>query len=820
MFYARLRKLVSSCTGLNQQEEIRAQIIQGCRSNALRKLILRQQGMSLDDILILARSHELSAVRADAMAAVRGQSMAAASSTRMVQVKEEQVDAVQTRPTTPRKQNPAKPSERACGSCGYEHRSNAGCPAKGQSCNRCGKPNHFAKMCRSRRNKPGEQKGRETNVRAVSKCAEEARDQATACGPVFEEDEDEDIFVISFTGGKPGRKRPPPMSDVYVNGTRVSVLIDTGASVNVMDETLYKKLVPAPPLMSTATKIYNYGGREPLPLKGIVEVAVSSGDRSADAKFYVVAGDRGTLLGCHTAEELELVFFARQIYDTQVERLLQEFSQLFVGLGRLKGKRIKLHIDHTVIPVALRHRRVPFHLRPVVEEELRLLEEQGVIEKVDGPTPWVSPLVIAPKPKQPGAIRLCVDMRLPNKAIKRERHITPTMDDIIADLNGAQWFSKLDLNAGYHQLELDPESRNITTFSTHVGLRRYKRLSFGVSSAAEVFQNAIRETLSGLPGVINLSDDILIYSKTREEHHRHLRSMLKRLMEAGLTLHKKKCAFYQNSVEFFGYVFSKDGLQVDPRKAEAIRQAAVPQNPTEVRSFLGMATYCGRFIPQLATMSEPLRRLTKGQHRWDWTPDAQQAFVDIKNALLDKATMAYFNPGRKTEVVVDASPVGLGAVLLQEQRHQEWVPVAYASRALSTVESRYAQIEREALAIRWACRHFHLYLYGHEFQVVTDHKPLVPLFAGSPRLAPPRIERWAVLLQPYRFTVVYRPGVNNPADYLSRHPPPKVFDDHQERDEENTELFVSMVVHVESRQGGSKSEKVEIFPREDQHVQP
>ncbi|KAJ1115552.1 hypothetical protein NDU88_003775 [Pleurodeles waltl] len=410
MFYARLRKLASSCTGLNQQEEIRAQIIQGCWSNALRKLILRQQGMSLDDILILARSHELSAVRADAMAAVRGQSLAAASSTRAVQVKEEQVEAIQTRPATPRKMNPSKPGERVCGSCGYEHRQNAGCPAKGQSCNRCGKANHFAKVCRSRRNKPGEPKGRDTNVPAVSKSVEDARDQAMASGPVCEEDDEEDIFVISFTGGKPGKRRPPPMSEVHINGTLVSVLIDTGASVNVMDETLFKKRVPAPPLTMTATKIYNYGGKDPLPLKGTVEVAVSSGNRSTEAKFYVVAGDRGTLLGCHTAEDLELVFFARQIYDNQVERLLQEFPQLFEGLGRLKGRCIKLHIDPNVVPVALRHRRVPFHLRPIVEKELLSLEEQGVIEKVDGPTPWVSPLVIAPKPKQPGAIRLCILM--------------------------------------------------------------------------------------------------------------------------------------------------------------------------------------------------------------------------------------------------------------------------------------------------------------------------------------------------------------------------------------------------------------------------
>ncbi|KAJ1158055.1 hypothetical protein NDU88_010750 [Pleurodeles waltl] len=170
-------------------------------------------------------------------------------------------------------------------------------------------------------------------------------------------------------------------------------------------------------------------------------------------------------------------------------------------------------------------------------------------------------------------------MCLPNKAIRRERHITPTMDDIVADLKRAQWFSKLDLNSGYHQLELNPDSRNVTTFSTHVGLRRYRRLSFGVSSAAVVFQKAIRETLLGLSGVINLSDDILIYSKTWEDHHQHLRATLQRLADAGLTLHKKKCAFYQTSIEFFGYIFSKEGSRVALHKADAIRRAPLPQKP-------------------------------------------------------------------------------------------------------------------------------------------------------------------------------------------------------------------------------------------------
>ena len=177
----------------------------------------------------------------------------------------------------------------------------------------------------------------------------------------------------------------------------------------------------------------------------------------------------------------------------------------------MKGYQVKLHIDESVQPVAQPHRRVLFHVRQQLEEQLKRDEELGVIERIEGPTPWVSPIVVSPKPKSPGQIRVCVDMRQANQAIKRERHVTPTIKEIIGNLNGAKVFSKLDLNQGYSQLELAPESRYITTFGTHLGLMRYKRLNFGISSAAEIFQNIIRETLEGIPGALNISDDILVF---------------------------------------------------------------------------------------------------------------------------------------------------------------------------------------------------------------------------------------------------------------------------------------------------------------------
>ncbi|KAJ7993995.1 hypothetical protein DPEC_G00261350 [Dallia pectoralis] len=190
-----------------------------------------------------------------------------------------------------------------------------------------------------------------------------------------------------------------------------------------------------------------------------------------------------------------------------------------------------------------------------VEEELKRLEKSDFIETVTGPTPWVSPIVTPPKPKDQDKVRICVDMRQANTAIQRERHITHTMDDIIHKLNGATVFSKLDLTAGYHQLERHPDSRYITTFTTHLGLRRYKHLNIGISSAAEVFQNAICQTLQGITGVKNLSDDIIVYGRTQEDHYNRLRAVFQRRKDRGLTLIRKKCEFNKAKLKFFGFIF-------------------------------------------------------------------------------------------------------------------------------------------------------------------------------------------------------------------------------------------------------------------------
>ena len=423
----------------------------------------------------------------------------------------------------------------------------------------------------------------------------------------------------------------------------------------------------------------------------------------------------------------------------------EQFPKLFAdGVGKISDIKIKLHIDPSVQPVSQRHRRIPFHVRKDVEAELDRLEKLDITEKVDGPTPWVSPIVVVPKAD--GGVRSCIDMREPNKAIKREKHIMPTLDDLISDLNGSKVFSKLDLSNAYHQLELDEAGRQVTTFTTHAGIRRYKRLLFGVNAAAEIFQNTISEILSDIAGVRNLSDDIIVLGKTQAEHDSSLQATLKRLEERGAKLNKGKCKFSVHELTFFGHVFSAEGIKADPKKIDTIVNCEAPKNVSEIRSFLGMAQYVARFIPDFASRTEPLRRLTRKDVPWEWTQQEQEAFDNIKEALTSTQVMAYFNPAKQTEVLVDASQVGVGAILAQEGKI-----IAYASRALTDVEQRYSQTDRDMLAVVFGVEHFHLYLYGSNFTVYTDHKPLLGIYK-SQKAATARIERWRLRLTPYDMT--------------------------------------------------------------------
>ena len=405
----------------------------------------------------------------------------------------------------------------------------------------------------------------------------------------------------------------------------------------------------------------------------------------------------------------------------QITTLSAKYPKCFSGVGKLKGFQLQLHIDKSVRPVAQPPRRIPFGLRAKVEAELQHLLDDDVIEPAQGPTPWISPVVVTPKPN--GEIRLCVDMRRANAAIVRERHPIPTIEEVLQDLSSCQFFSKLDLRKGFHQIELHPDSRQITTFTTHKGLYRYKRLSFGISSAPEVYQHIIQQILQECPGTANIADDILVYGRTKREHDDHLEHVLQTLEQRGLTVNSTKCDFNVDKLHFMGHIISKQGISPDPDKVYAIQHARQPENASETCSFLGLVTFCSKFLPDLATIAEPLRRCSKPGTPFKWGKEQSHAFQTLKTKMTNTGTLAIFDPDAPTRVIADASPVGLGAILLQEQQGTLRV-ICFASRTLSDVEKRYSQTEKEALALVWACERFSMYLIGRHFHLVTDHKPL------------------------------------------------------------------------------------------------
>lgn len=310
-------------------------------------------------------------------------------------------------------------------------------------------------------------------------------------------------------------------------------------------------------------------------------------------------------------------------------------------------------------------------------------------------------------------------------------------------------------------MAISERSREITTFITRKGLFRYTRLMFGISCAPELFQKQMEQILSGCDGCLNFIDDIIIFGQDDR-----LTRALKAPEENGVKLNEEKCVYGVREVKFLGHTLSEAGIAADSDKLEAIRNFREPCASEEVRSFLGLVNYVGKFIPNLATVTEPLRTLMKQKQKFVWEREQQAAFDELKQHILNPATLGYFDVDDRTQLIADASPVGLGAVLIQVNEHGPRI-ISYANKSLSDVEKRYAQTEKEALALVWATERFHFYLYGRTFELITDHKPLETIFGAKSKPCL-RIERWVLRLQAYKGRVIYRPGKTSIADPLSR----------------------------------------------------
>ena len=444
-------------------------------------------------------------------------------------------------------------------------------------------------------------------------------------------------------------------------------------------------------------------------------------------------------------------------------------------MGKIIGVTAKIHVPDQVQPKFFKPRPLPYALKEKVEKELLRLQESGVITPIQF-SDWAAPIV--PVVKSDGSIRICGDYKVTVNAVaKLETYPLPKVEDLFAALSGGVLFSKLDLSHAYQQLVLEEDSRKYTTINTTKGLFQYVRLPFGISSAPAIFQRTMETLLRDIPGVVMYIDDILVSGRGTDEHYSNLDKVMTRLEDAGVQLKQSKCSIGKSSVEYLGHIIDKDGLHPAPEKITAVQMAPEPRNITELRAFLGLLNYYSKFLPNLSVVLSPLYRLLQAKVKWLWSREQSEAFREAKSLLQSSTLLVHFDGNKEIVVSGDASPYGLGAVLAHKMEDGSERPIAYASRTLSSAEKNYSQLEKEGLAVIFAVRKFHQYLYGRKFVIYSDHKPLKYLFSVHrqvPVMAAARIQRWSLLLSSYHYEIQYHPGKSMcNADALSRLPIPE-----------------------------------------------
>ena len=661
-FITALHGLAEHCGyGALRDEMIRDRIVVGLRDARLSEKLQMDPELTLEKAVSAARQSE--AVKKQ-QAVVRGQPQEALSSS--IDRVERQTTRFTRKPWQDKPPNKSlytqQQSTNNCTWCGkFPSHSRHLCPAREAVCHKCRKKGHFKAVCRSA-----------YNVSVVTVAEEDSSDSDAFLG------------TVSGTGSS-----KPWQITMLLNNSPLEFRIDTGADVTVIPESKYDGTRDGP--LRTPERVLSGPSQRPLQVRGQISAYLRHGGAEATEEVYVVKGLKTALLGSPAIDALNIISRVRLV-EADHKEIVDKFPQLFRGLGKMQCTyNIKLKPGSK--PFALfTPRRIAIPLRPRVKEELQRMERLGVIEKVDKPTEWCAGIVVVPKPS--GKVRICVDLTRLNESVCREHHLLPTVEEALAQIGGAKVFSKLDANSGFWQIELSNNSAPFTTFITPFGRFCFKRLPFGITSAPEFFQKKMSELLTGLEGVVCLMDDVLVGGKTQQEHNDRLEAVLNRMRAAGLTLNREKCEFSKDNIRFLGQLVNQQGVAPDPDKVKAIVEMKLPVNVAEVRRFLGMVNQLGKFSPQLADKTKPLRDLLSLKNEWIWEDSQDKAFKEIKEMLSTAPVLALYEPERESVVSADASSYGIGAVLRQRQPEGEWRPIAYISRSLTDTEQRYAQIEK------------------------------------------------------------------------------------------------------------------------------
>lgn len=688
-----------------------------------------------------------------------------------------------------------------CPRCGNQaHNTDQRCPARGEKCYNCGKQNHFSTVCRAKNANVNAGVNALQGDQSSDTSSEysdlsdkfylgtiEVEHNDTVDNQVNSMEKKEKILVNMKVTAKPHHKRTTP----------VVCKVDTGAEVNVISKYDYDRIITNPKerdISTTQYKITAYGGQE-IKTLGTCKLYLHHRNSVREVEFSITQVPGPAMLGCKTCVDLDLVKVncGLERLETRTssqrlqqgkadtsnqlnsqpqtplskEKIISDYGDCFEGLGTFNMKPYHITLDPQATPVIHPPRTVPVHVHEMYKKELKKMEELGVITPVNEPTEWVNSIVISQSTNDKGEItklRVCLDPRDLNKYVKREHHYTRTVDEVVAQLHNAKYFSIVDVKSGYWHVPLDEPSSFLTTFNTPFGRYRFNRLPFGLIVSQDVFQRNLDSALEGLEGVTGIADDTFVFASTEKEHDEIIISLLNRARERGIRFNKDKLQLKCQEVSFFGHTWTPNGIKPDRKKVSAILDMKPPTNIKDLQSFLGLVNYLTRYSGKLATITAPLRELTKKEIAYIWGYEQDRAFIKVKEEMCSLNVLRYFDPKAPSVVQTDASLKGLGAVLLQNGQ-----PVLYASKALTETERNYSNIEREALGVVWGLERFHYFIYGKHCTVETDHKPLESIFKKKLSTCPPRLQRFVLRALTYDVTVKYVKGSDVPiADALSR----------------------------------------------------
>lgn len=794
-YVAALKKMSRYCEFKEAMEEnLKDQLVCGLKSDIIRQRLFAEPKLSYQSAISLATS--LEAAEKDA-AAVEGKGNA------------DTIDFNYSAGAMQQRQQHG--GGHPCLVCGHNDHQATSCKFKTYRCGSCNTVGHLRKMCPVRLNNPGagssgggsrggrarghagsargsrggRQPGRQHGKRRFEQPTYylhegemSGPDQVNTRETQAESSEDEAIYQMSL------RNYPAVSIPINISGIEILMEIDTGSACSCINKQTLEKYFKVFTVKKGSVVFRFYDGSSIKPI-GLIEVPVTYGEVTKVLDLYIINNGTTSLIGRQWLSELGIRIpsikkqekLINHISESEshndVSNILGRCSEVFAGgLGRYSGGQARLEVRGDAHPVFCRARPLPYSLRAQVDAELDYMLAQGVIEPVNF-SHWASPLVLVTKPN--GKIRICADYKVSlNPSLLIDRYPLPRVEDIFANLHSGEQFTRLDLSTAYNQIELDEDSRQYTVINTHRGLFKYNRLVYGLASSSGIFCRIITNIMAGLPGVSTFCDDILLTGKDRQSHIKTLQLVLDRLRANGLKINKEKCIFLADSVSYLGYIIDKQGVHTDPEKIKAIKEMPLPLNITQLRSFLGLVNFYGKFINNLSTHLAPLYELLNKSVTWSWTKRRIEAYKNIKILMTKAPVLAHYNEDSALIVTCDASAVGIGAVLSQPSGHGGGErPIAYGSRTLTLAEKGYSQIQREALAIIYAVKKFHQYIYGRKFILKTDHKPLVAIFgskSGIPVMAASRLQRWAIILSGYNYDITYVKSKDNGADGLSRLP--------------------------------------------------